>query len=68
MQTKPRSINFTHSIHSEIFKVASETFVYPDVIPPSAGNQVAEPLVSELVSSDSANVHLVQGIGFTLFV
>lgn len=39
------SVNKTYTIHCKIFKVAGETFVNPDIIPPSAGNKVTEPFV-----------------------
>ena len=55
-------------MHSEVFEVASETLVDPDVVPPFAGDQVTEPLVSEFMGRYSTDSQLVHFIGLTLFV
>lgn len=52
----------THPVHGKVLKVAGEALIDPDVVPPSAGNQVTEPLVSQLVRSDCTNIHFVQSI------
>lgn len=48
---------------TEVFEEASKRLVKPQVGPPEAGDQVAEPLVSKLVSHDGGDKDLVVEVG-----
>ena len=51
------------SIHAEVLHVSSEPFVEPQALPPLHGDQVAEPLVRQLVRHDDRHALLLLGRG-----
>lgn len=46
-----------HVVNAEKREECSKAFVEPDIVPPLHGDEVPEPLVSDLVTDDVAGLH-----------
>ena len=47
---------FSNGVCAEMFGVASEAFVEPEIVPPLGCDQIAEPHVRDLVGEDAHDV------------
>lgn len=59
---------YTYTIHSKILKVTSESFIDPNVIPPSASDEIPKPFVGKLVGSNGTDVKFIHRVCLSFFV